>query len=266
MNAFSQTIETAANQTEDSPGNAVGSKVPEVAFTFWLIKIMATTLGETGGDAMSMSLDLGYAVSTVIFFAIFLGAAVAQVRAKAYHPFLYWGVIIATTTVGTTMSDYLTRTAGLGYVGASLLMFAILMGILATWYFTLGSVSVKQITNPKAEMFYWVAILFSQTLGTALGDSLADTSGFGYGGGALVFGSALAVVAAVYLFTKASRTALFWLAFILTRPLGATLGDLLTKPVAEGGANLSRITSTLVIAVFIGIAIVFTSRKNKLEH
>jgi uncharacterized membrane-anchored protein len=243
-------------------GSKLLSKVPQVTFAFWLIKICATTLGETGGDALSMTLDLGYAVSTAIFFGLFLVTVVAQVGAKVYHPFLYWGVIVATTTAGTTMSDYLTRTAGLGYAGASLLLFAILIGILAAWYFSLGSVSVNRITDPKAEIFYWVAILFSNTLGTALGDALADTSGFGYEGGALVFAGALALIAAAYFFTNISHTALFWLAFILTRPLGATLGDLLTKPIANGGLNLSRITSSLIIAAFIIAALLITTRNS----
>jgi len=237
------------------------SKVPLVTLAFWVIKICATTLGETGGDALSMTLKLGYAISTAIFFGIFIVAVAGQVRASSHHPFLYWAVIVATTTVGTTMSDYLTRTAGLGYLKSSLLLFAVLLGILAVWHFTLGSVSVNQITSRKAESFYWTAILFSNTLGTALGDCLADTSGLGYEGSALVFAGALALIAAAYLWTDISHTALFWMAFILTRPLGATLGDLLTKPVANGGLNLSRITSSLIIAAFIIVAILFTSRK-----
>jgi uncharacterized membrane-anchored protein len=232
-----------------------------VTFAFWVIKICATTLGETGGDALSMTLKLGYAVSTAILFGLFLVTVAAQVRTKSYHPFLYWAVIVATTTVGTTMSDYLTRTGGLGYLKSSLLLFAILLGILALWYFVLGSVSVNRITNRKAETFYWTAILFSNTLGTALGDCLADTSGLGYEGSALVFAGALGLIAAAYLWTDISHTALFWTAFILTRPLGATVGDLLTKPVAKGGLNLGRITSSLIIAAFIIGAILLTSQK-----
>ena len=237
------------------------SKVPQVTFAFWVIKICATTLGETGGDALSMTLKLGYAVSTAILFGLFLVTVAAQVRTKSYHPFLYWAVIVATTTVGTTMSDYLTRTGGLGYLKSSLLLFAILLGILALWYFVLGSVSVNRITNRKAETFYWTAILFSNTLGTALGDCLADTSGLGYEGSALVFAGALGLIAAAYLWTDIFHTALFWTAFILTRPLGATVGDLLTKPVAKGGLNLGRITSSLIIAAFIIGAILLTSQK-----
>ena len=241
----------------------IQSKVPAVTFAFWLIKICATTLGETAGDTLSMTLKLGYASSTGILFVIFLVAVLFQARARAYHPFIYWGTIVATTTLGTTVSDYLTRTAGLGYVLASVLMFAILIGVLGLWYFTMGSVSVSRLTDPKAEMFYWIAILFSQTLGTALGDSLADTSGLGYGGGALVFMGALALVAVGYWFTKISHTSLFWSAFILTRPLGATLGDLLTKPVSSGGMHMGRIASSLVLAAFIIASILFTTRKSE---
>jgi uncharacterized membrane-anchored protein len=239
------------------------SKVPQVTLAFWVIKICATTLGETGGDALSMTLKLGYAISTLVFFGIFVVTVAGQVSARSYHPFLYWAVIVATTTVGTTMSDYLTRTAGLGYLKSSVLLFAIVIGVLALWRFILGSVSVNRITSRKAESFYWITILFSNTLGTALGDCTADTSGLGFLGSALVFSAALALIAAAYFFTNISHTALFWMAFILTRPLGATVGDLLTKPLANGGLNLSRITSSLIIAAFIVVAILFTSRKAK---
>lgn len=239
------------------------NKVPQVTFAFWLIKISATTLGETGGDALSMTLNLGYAISTAIFFAIFIATASTQIAAKKYHPFVYWAVIVATTTVGTTMSDYLTRSAGLGYLWASLLLFAMVVGILALWYFTLGSVSVNRITNRKAETFYWTTILFSNTLGTALGDCLADTSGLGYEGGALVFGAALALISAVYFFTKISHTVLFWMAFILSRPLGATLGDLLTKPLSHGGLHLGRFTSSFAIAAFMIGCILLTPQKSE---
>jgi uncharacterized membrane-anchored protein len=227
------------------------SKVPEVTLGFWIIKIAATTLGETGGDALSMTMQLGYAASTAIFFAIFLLAVAAQIRARSFHPFLYWTVIIATTTVGTTMADFADRSLGIGYVGGSLVLFALLLGCLGLWRLTLGAVSVSDITSPRVEMFYWATILFSNTLGTALGDFAADDGGLGFEGGALVFGAALALVAAAYFLTGLSRSLLFWLAFILTRPLGATVGDLLTKSAGEGDFHLGRIGSSAVIGCFI---------------
>jgi uncharacterized membrane-anchored protein len=235
-------------------------KAPLVTLTFWIIKISATTLGETGGDALSMSEHLGYAVSTGIFFAIFMILLAAQVTTRRFVPWLYWAVIVATTTCGTTMSDFLTRSAGLGYLWTSILLFAVLMMVLLTWRLVTGSVSVNRMATPRVELFYWTAILFSNTLGTALGDAAAD-SGLGYEGGALVFAAALALIAAAYFWTHLSHTLLFWSAFILTRPLGATLGDLLTKPHADGGLALSRIDSSLIIAAFIIACILFTSQK-----
>lgn len=240
---------------------ATTSKVPQIALAFWIIKIAATTLGETGGDALSMTLNLGYLLSSAIFMACFLVALLFQVKAKAFHPFLYWTVIVATTTVGTTLADYADRSLGVGYVGGSLILFALLMIVLASWRFSVGSVSFRDISSPKVEIFYWVTILFSNTLGTALGDFLADTSGVGYERGAVVFAAALALVAAAYFFTKTSRTLLFWTAFILTRPLGATLGDILTKPHDHGGLNLSRISSSLVLAVFMVACILIAGNK-----
>jgi uncharacterized membrane-anchored protein len=236
------------------------SKVPAVTLVFWIVKIAATTLGETAGDALSMTLDLGYAVSTAIFFLFFAAAVTAQIRARSFHPFLYWAVIVATTTMGTTMADFADRSLGIGYIGGSLILFALVMAVLTIWWRAEGSVSVKVITSPRVEAFYWVTILFSNTLGTALGDFLAD-SGPGYEGGAMVFAAALAVVWALYAFTGISRTLLFWAAFILTRPLGATVGDLLTKPVADGGLNLGRILSSAVIAVFIIACILFLPQR-----
>ena len=227
------------------------SKVPEVTLVFWIMKIVATTLGETGGDAVSMTLKLGYLISTAIFLAVFIISVAAQIRAKKFHPFLYWFVIVATTTAGTTMADFADRSLGIGYLGGSLILFALLMASLGLWYRMMGSVSVQSIDSPKGEMFYWVTIMFSQTLGTALGDWMADGTGLGYGGGAIVFGVALAVVVAIFYFTKISRTLLFWAAFILTRPLGATLGDLLDKPHASGGFALSRPLASSVLAAFI---------------
>jgi uncharacterized membrane-anchored protein len=236
------------------------SKVPEVALGFWVIKIAATTLGETGGDALSMSLNLGYAASTLIFFALFAAAVTAQVRARRFHRFLYWAVIVATTLTGTTMADFSDRSLGMGYPGGSLILFALVIGVLAAWRFTMGSVTVSDVTSPKVEMFYWATILFSNTLGTALGDWVAD-SGPGYEGGALIFAGGIAVVALLYFFTRAPRTVLFWSAFILTRPLGATLGDLLTKPIVNGGLNLSRYTSSAAIAaVMILCILIFPQR------
>jgi uncharacterized membrane-anchored protein len=227
------------------------SKVPEVTLAFWLIKIAATTLGETGGDALSMTLHLGYAVSSLIFVAFLAVSAAAQIRARKFHPFLYWAVIVATTTAGTTMADFADRSLGIGYVGGSLILFALLLGVLGLWRFTMGSVAVDNISAPGVEAFYWATILFSNTLGTALGDFLADSGGLGFEGGALVFGAALVLVAGAYYFTRLSHTLLFWSAFILTRPLGATLGDLLTKPHALGGLHLSRIGSSSWLALFM---------------
>jgi len=238
------------------------SKVPEVTLTFWIIKILATTLGETGGDALSMTMHLGYAVSTVIFFAFFAIVAIWQVRTETFNRFLYWAVIVATTTVGTTMADFADRSLGIGYVGGSSLLFTALLLILGVWWLSVGSVSVNDIHTPKVELFYWVTILFSNTLGTALGDFLADTSGLGYGGGAIVFSIALLVLAVVYFKTAISRTFLFWAAFILTRPLGATVGDLLTKPFASGGLHFSRITSSLtLVGGMLTCILVFTSTR-----
>ncbi len=227
------------------------NKVPEVTLGFWVIKICATTLGETAGDAVSMTMHLGYAIGTAIFFSFFIVIAAAQVRSKSFYPFLYWAVIVATTTVGTTMADYADRSLGIGYIGGSLTLFTILMLVLGLWWFSIGSVSVNNITSSKVEMFYWTTILFSNTLGTALGDFLADDSGLGYSGGALFFAAALVLIAAAYFFTAMSHTLLFWLAFILTRPLGATVGDLLTKPYANGGLDRGRISSSIIIAIFI---------------
>src|ERR1700726_4214723 len=237
------------------------SKVPEVTLVFWIIKIIATTLGETGGDAVSMSMDLGYAVSSFIFIGIFVVAVIAQISAKAFHPWLYWLVVIATTTAGTTMADFADRSLGIGYPGGASLLFALLMASLAVWYWSAGSISVNTISTPRIETFYWVAILFSQTLGTALGDWMADTNGLGYQGGALVFGAGLALVAAAYFFTKVSRTLLFWTAFILTRPLGATLGDLLDKPHAHGGLEISRyVASGILAAIIVALILIFPQR------
>lgn len=242
------------------------AKVPEVTLTFWILKILATTLGETGGDAVSMTFNVGYLWSSAIFVAIFAIAVLVQIRAHKLHPYLYWAVIVATTTAGTTMADFADRSLGIGYLGGSAILFALLMASLATWYFTAGSVAVESVATPKIEAFYWATILFSQTLGTALGDWTADSAGLGFEGGALVFAAALAIVAALYFFTRISRTGLFWAAFILTRPLGATVGDLLDKPHAHGGLALSRIAASAVIAalIVVGVAI-FPQRSERVR-
>ena len=237
------------------------SKVPEVTLVFWCIKILATTLGETGGDAVSMSMDLGYALSSLIFIGVFVVAVVAQIATKAFHPLLYWLVVIATTTAGTTMADFADRSLGIGYPGGASTLFLLLMAALAVWYWSAGSISVSTIVSPKIETFYWVAILFSQTLGTALGDWMADTNGLGYEGGALVFTAGLAVIAAAYFWTGISRTLLFWSAFILTRPLGATLGDLLDKPLEDGGLAISRFYATAILAAVILVCVVLLPQR-----
>ena len=226
-------------------------KVPEVTVGFWILKIAATTLGETGGDAVSMSLNLGYLVGTLIFSVIFLLAVTAQVRLATFHPLLYWVTIIATTTVGTTLADFADRSLGIGYLGGSTLLFILLAGSLLAWKRTLGSVSFRSVSEPRAEAFYWVTIMFSQTLGTALGDWVADSAGFGYGGGIILFGGLILLLVAAYVWTKASRTLLFWAGFILTRPLGAVVGDFLDKPLSAGGLALSRYGASAALIVFI---------------
>ena len=233
------------------------SKVPALTVVFWIIKILATTLGETAGDAVSMSMHLGYLVSTFIFAVLFFIAVAAQIKSKQFHPFLYWATIIATTTVGTTLADFATRSLGIGYTGGSALLFTLLLASLAVWYKTMGSVSVDTVSTPKVELFYWVTIMFSQTLGTALGDWTADTAGLGYLGAAIIFGGLLAAIAATYYFTHVSRTLLFWAAFILTRPLGAVVGDFLDKPIAKGGLDLSRYSASAALLLVIVVCIVF---------
>ena len=226
------------------------SKVPAVTLGFWIIKIAATTLGETGGDTVSMTMDLGYLIGTAIFLSILVVLVVMQIAAKKFHPFLYWSTIIASTTVGTTMADFADRSLGIGYLGGSSILFVSLMAVLALWHWSQGSVSVETVRTPKVEAFYWTAITVSQTLGTALGDWVAD-AGLGYEGGALLFGVALAAVAAAYFWTNVSRVLLFWAAFILTRPLGATVGDFLDKPLNQGGLDLSRPLASAALTAFI---------------
>ena len=229
------------------------SKVPAVTFVFWVIKILATTLGETGGDTLSMSMNLGYLLSTGIFSVTFVAAVIIQVRAKKFHPVIYWTTIVATTTVGTTLADFADRSLGIGYAGGTTILLVMLMASLWIWKRNLGSVAVDTVNSPKSEMYYWVTIMCSQTLGTALGDWTADTAGIGYGGGIFVFGGLLAVVAAIYYFTKISHTLLFWSAFILTRPLGAVVGDFLDKPRDEGGLEMSRYSASATLVVLMVI-------------
>jgi uncharacterized membrane-anchored protein len=227
------------------------SKIPEVTLAFWIVKIAATTLGETGGDTVTMTPNWGYLVGTALFLSLLVAFVILQIAAKKFYPFLYWATIIASTTAGTTMADFADRSLGVGYAGGSSLLFVCLMAVLGAWYWSVGSVSVATVSTPKVEAFYWVAITFSQTLGTALGDWTADDTGLGYDGGALVFAAGLAVLAATYFLTNVSRVVLFWAAFILTRPLGATVGDFLDKPVSDGGLALSRPIASAVIAAFI---------------
>jgi uncharacterized membrane-anchored protein len=231
------------------------SKVPAVTLGFWLIKILATTLGETGGDTLSMTWELGYLLSTCIFIVPLGILAAAQIRARQFHPLLYWATIIASTTAGTTIADFATRSLGIGYAGGTAVLLALVLTSLFVWQRVTGTVAVSSVANPRAETFYWVTITLSQTLGTALGDWAADDGGLGYLGGALTFGGVLALIALLYRFTGVSRVVLFWAAFILTRPLGATVGDFLDKPIAEGGLNLSRPLASLVLMVSIVVLI-----------
>ncbi len=231
------------------------SKVPAVTLGFWLIKVLATTLGEVGGDAVTMSMELGYLAGTAIFAAVFVLAVSAQIRARSFQPWLYWFAIIASTTVGTTLADYVDRSLGIGYSGGSALLLALLLGTLWLWKQRTGSIAVGSITSARSEFFYWLTITFSQTLGTALGDWAADTQGLGYTGGIALFGGLLALTALLHVFTRTSRTLLFWSAFILTRPLGAVVGDFLDKPLDHGGLALSRYGGTLVLLAAIAACI-----------
>jgi uncharacterized membrane-anchored protein len=240
------------------------SKVPEVTLVFWIIKIAATTLGETGGDTVTMTMNLGYLTGTAIFLSAFLVLVTLQIAAKQFRPWLYWATIIASTTAGTTMADFADRSLGIGYAGGSSILLLCLLSVLCLWYWSLGSISVDTVNAPKVEAFYWAAITFSQTLGTALGDWMADSRGLGYEGGAIVFAAALTVVAVAYFWTQVSHVLLFWTAFILTRPLGATVGDFLDKPIHDGGLALSRPIASAVIGVFIiGCLLVLPQRAGR---
>ena len=235
------------------------SKVPEVTLIFWIIKIAATTLGETGGDTVTMTLNWGYLLGTALFLALLVVLAICQIAAKKFHPFLYWATIVASTTAGTTMADFADRSLGIGYAGGSSLLFACVIATLAAWYWSEGSISVATVTTPKVEAIYWVAITFSQTLGTALGDWMADSTGYEHG--AFIFGAGLAVLAAAYFCTNVSRVFLFWAAFILTRPLGASVGDFLDKPISAGGLAFSRPIASAIIAAFIIACIVILPQR-----
>ncbi|MBI1180303.1 MAG: hypothetical protein GC201_07070 [Alphaproteobacteria bacterium] len=252
----------AVKQAHDNTvPEAVYSKVPAVTLGFWVIKILATTLGETGGDTVSMTLSWGYLAATGLFAAILATLIWAQIAAKRFHPFLYWATIVASTTAGTTLADFATRSLGIGYTGGSLLLLSLVLISLFAWHRTLGSVNVNRVVTPRAEVFYWITITFSQTLGTALGDWLADTGGMGYIGAAAIFAGAIAVCAALYHFTSTSRVGLFWAAFILTRPLGAAVGDFLDKPFAKGGLALSRPLASAVLAAAIVLLVLLIPQR-----
>jgi uncharacterized membrane-anchored protein len=252
-------------------GSHTYSKVPEATLGFWIIKILATTLGETGGDTVTMTwlkadvmINAGYLVGSAIFLTLLVALVIAQIVARKFHPFLYWATIVASTTFGTTMADFADRSLGIGYTGGSLFLFTCLMIVLALWFQSEGTISVNTVTTPRVEAFYWAAITFSQTLGTALGDWIADTGDLGYEGGALVFGAGLAVLAALYFWADVSRVLLFWAAFILTRPLGATLGDFLDKPLDHGGFALSRLAASAVItAIMIACILLLPQRPGR---
>ena len=239
----------------DTAKHGALSKVPEVTLFFWIIKIAATTMGETGGDTVTMTLNWGYLLGTALFLGLLIVLVIAQVFAKRFHAFLYWATIVASTTFGTTMADFADRSLGIGYAGGSILLSSCLVAVLGLWYWSQRTISVNTVTTPKVEAFYWAAITFSQTLGTALGDWMADTGGLGYEGGALIFAAGLAVIAGLYFWSNVSRVLLFWAAFILTRPLGATVGDFLDKPVNDGGLAFSRPLATAVIAAFIVVCL-----------
>jgi uncharacterized membrane-anchored protein len=254
---------TSTSSRAAAPAADAFSKVPRVTLAFWVVKIFATTLGETGGDALSMTLNLGYAVSSLVFLALFLVTLAAQIRSTHYHALFYWAVVVATTTVGTTTSDYLDRTLGLGYVKSSIALFCLVLATLWVWHRVTGAIAVDHVTTRNNEIFYWVTILISNTLGTALGDFMATSTGLGFERGALVFGGLIVLVAAVHFFTAVPASVVFWAAYVLTRPLGATLGDTLTKPQAEGGLDLGRIGSSVVIALAMVVLIAVTSLRDR---
>src|SRR6266850_7039481 len=269
-------IERKQMHARDSRLDSIAVKVPQVTFAFWIIKILATTLGETGGDAVTMSWlgettpeakPGGYLIGTAIFGVIFIAAVLVQIIAKKFHPFLYWLTIVATTTVGTTLADYCDRSLGIGYTGGSAILLGCVIGSLLMWRWSTGSVSIETVNTPKVEVFYWVTIMFSQTLGTALGDWVADTNEMGYVGAAAVFGGLLLLTAFLYYFTSISHVILFWAAFILTRPLGAVVGDFLDKPMAQGGLALSRYTASVaLLVVIVALILIFPQKPASKAH
>jgi uncharacterized membrane-anchored protein len=273
-NRFSDNA-TGLNKVNEETSELV-AKVPQVTFLFWIIKILATTLGETGGDAVTMSWlgettpeakGTGYLIGTAIFGVIFIAAVLVQIRAKKFHPFLYWLTIVATTTVGTTLADYCDRSLGIGYTGGSSILLSCVIGSLLIWRWSTGSISIETVSTPKVEVFYWVTIMFSQTLGTALGDWVADTNEMGYTGAAAVFGGLLLLTALLYYFSSISRVILFWTAFILTRPLGAVVGDFLDKPHAQGGLALSRYTASIaLLVVIVALILIFPQKPASKAH
>jgi uncharacterized membrane-anchored protein len=260
----------------DRVGSDLVSKVPQVTLLFWIIKVLATTLGETAGDAVTMSWlgettaeakGTGYLIGTAIFGIIFVAAVLVQIIAKKFHPFLYWLTIVATTTVGTTLADYCTRSLGIGYTGGSTILLVLVIASLLTWRWSTGSISIETVSTPKVEIFYWVTIMFSQTLGTALGDWVADTNEMGYLGAAGIFGALLLLAAFLYYFSSISHVILFWAAFILTRPLGAVVGDFLDKPIAQGGLALSRYSASLaLLVVIVGLILIFPQKPASKAH
>lgn len=254
-------IRSAASVAMPANATPAISKVAPVTLGFWVMKICATTLGETGGDLLSMTLDVGYALSSVLLLAVFLVSLWAQLRARQFQPWRYWWVILTTSTAGTTLSDYMDRSLGLGYAQGALLLVSLLAAVLASWWLCERSLSVERIGSGRAEVFYWLAILVSNTLGTALGDYLADSSGLGFAGGALLIAALLAAIALAYAFTGISRTALFWAAFVLTRPFGATLGDLLSKPAGNGGLDLGTVGASLLLAGLLLAVLVASTRR-----
>ena len=242
------------------------NKLPQITLAFWVMKICATTLGETAGDLLSMTLNVGYAMSSLILISVFVLTLITQLMAKTYKPLLYWLVILSTSTAGTTMSDFMDRTLGLGYASGSLILISLLITIFAVWRLSEKSLSVDSIHTTRGELFYWAAILISNTLGTALGDYLADDSGLGFAGGALLIGSAIIAVVLARFYTRISGVLLFWMAFVLTRPFGATLGDFLTKPHEKGGLDFGTVGSSLVLAAVLVVLVAFAAKARRVEE